>query len=176
MKNFLTAAFLVWCTAQSAIALVVSGAGDVRVLAHGPAGLRVEGRSAEVSVDDEISALVFRVPIAPIDTGIGLRNRHLREALEVEKFPVATLRVQRDRLVAPGAEASDGLAIGELTLHGRTRPVGIHYRAQRAAALTRVRGSLQIDVRDFGIELPSYAGIGVSPEVEIEVELSLDLK
>jgi len=30
------------------------------------------------------------VPLAPIDTGIGLRNRHLRESLEVDKFPDAT--------------------------------------------------------------------------------------
>jgi hypothetical protein len=70
-------------------------AGEVTVLARGPGGLRIEGKSTEVSLAEEASALLFKVPLAPIDTGIGLRNRHLHEFLEVDKFPDATLRVRR---------------------------------------------------------------------------------
>src|SRR5215468_11045533 len=117
MQNLLTSLFLIVCAAQTALAPVRS---EVTVLARGPAGLRIEGKSAEVSVDDETSALVFRVPIAPIDTGIGLRNRHLREALEAEKYPAAMLRVLREGLAVPrqGAPVENATAPGELSLHG----------------------------------------------------------
>ena len=93
--------------------------GDVTVLAHGPAGLLIEGKSTAVSLEDEPSALLFKVPLAPIDTGIGLRNRHLRESLEVDKFPDATLRVIRSDLKFP-KEGSPGLvAIGHARLPDR---------------------------------------------------------
>src|SRR5881394_3719462 len=95
MRNFLTSLFLVLCAAQAGLASLRARGGEVTVLARGPAGLRIEGRSAEVSLDDEASTLVFRVPIALIDTGIGLRNRHLREALEADRYPLATLRLPR---------------------------------------------------------------------------------
>src|SRR5258708_36542501 len=69
--------------------------GDVTILARGPAGLRIEGKSTEVSLENEPSAHLFKGPLAPIDTGINLRNGHLRGPLEVNKFPEATLRVKR---------------------------------------------------------------------------------
>ena len=37
-----------------------------------------------------------------------------------------------------------------------------------------MRGSLQIDMRDFEIKYPSYFGLAVAPEVEVEVGLSVD--
>ncbi|HWE23220.1 MAG TPA: YceI family protein, partial [Myxococcales bacterium] len=123
------------------------------------------------------SALIFRAPIATVDTGIALRNRHLRESLEADKFPVATLRVARASLTFPSdaASASNGFADAELTLHGQTRPVTVRYRAEREAGRTHVNGSLQLDVRDFGIHVPSYLGMSVRPEVEVAVDVAVEL-
>jgi polyisoprenoid-binding protein YceI len=176
MKNLLTTLFLLVSVAQGALALT-RNQGEVTVHAHGPAGLRIEGKSAEVSLEEEASALVFRVPLAPIDTGIGLRNRHLREALEAEKFPTASLRVARASLTVPtdAAPLFEGTATGELTLHGQVRPVSVRYRAQRVAGITSVQGSLRIDVTEFGVQLPSYLGITVAPEVEVDVDLAVAL-
>ena len=165
IANSLTSFFLL-------AAVVLTGA--VTIVARGPAGLRIEGTSAEVSVDEEASALIFKVPIPPIDTGIALRNRHLREALDVDRFPVALLRVRRADLNVPTAAApTEGTATGELTLHGQSHPVTVHYRAQHGDdGVTRLHGSLRIDLREFGVKLPSYLGVAVAPEVDIEVELT----
>jgi len=93
-RNLLTGFFLVVALlTQGAMALSRTGESSVTVLAHGPAGLRIEGRSSDVSLEEDASVLTFRVPIAPIETGIGLRDRHLRETLEAEKFPAAILWV-----------------------------------------------------------------------------------
>jgi polyisoprenoid-binding protein YceI len=99
-------------------------AGEVTVLARGPGGLRIEGKSTEVSLAEEASALLFKVRLATIDTGIGLRNRHLREFLEVDKFPDATLRVRRADLEFPKEGSPvESQVTGELMLHGHSRPV-----------------------------------------------------
>ena len=161
---------------QAAIALSHPSGSSVVILAHGPAGLRIQGKSAEVSVEEDASALTFKVPIAPIDTGIGLRDRHLREMLEVEKFPDAILRVPRSEVTFPKErEPAEGTAKGDLTLHGQSRPVDVHYRAEvGAGGITKVQGALQVDLREFEIRSPSYLGVTVAPVVEVKVDLAID--
>src|SRR5258708_5549828 len=129
-RNLLTSLLVASSVVQGAPPLQREG--DVTVLARGPAGLRIEGKCKDVSLEDEPSALLFKVALAPIDTGIGLRNRHLRESLEVDKFPDATLRVMRADLKFPKEGSPvESQVTGELTLHGRSRPVPVHYRSER---------------------------------------------
>jgi len=176
-RNALTGLFLAVATlTQGAMALSRARDGSVTVLARGPAGLRIEGKSSTVSLEEDASVLVFKVPIAPIQTGIDLRDRHLREMLEAEKFPDAILRVPRSGLTFPGQrEASEGTATGELTLHGQSRPVEVRYRAEPGSGgVIKVSGSLQFDLRDFAIKPPSYLGVTVAPEVGAKVELAVE--
>ena len=173
-RNLLASLLLLSSIAKQTVAM--ERAGDVTVLARGPGGLRIEGKSTEVSLVEDASALLFKVPLAPIDTGIGLRNRHLRESLEVEKFPDATLRVRRADVEFPkDGSPVESQVTGELVLHGHSRAVPVHYRAERTAGgLTRIAGSLQLDMRDFEIVPPSYLGVSVSPGVEVAVDLTVD--
>jgi polyisoprenoid-binding protein YceI len=176
-RTLLTGAFLlVAILTQGAMALARSGESSVIVLAHGPAGLRIEGKSSDVSLEEDASGLTFKVPLAPIETGIGLRNRHLREMLEAEKFPIAILRVARGDLIFPREhQPAEGTAKGELTLHGQSRAVEVYYHAETGAGgITQVRGSLQLDIREFEIKSPSYLGVTVAPEVEVKVALAVE--
>jgi polyisoprenoid-binding protein YceI len=173
-RNLLTSLLVASSVVQGAPALQREG--DVTVLAHGPAGLRIEGKCKDVSLEDQPSVLLFKVALAPIDTGIGLRNRHLRESLEVDKFPDATLRVMRADLKFPKEGSRvESQVTGELTLHGRSRSVPVHYRAERRhGGPTQIVGSLQLDMRDFQIVPPSYLGVAVSPDVEVDINLTVD--
>ncbi len=173
-RNLLTLLLVASSVVQGAVDLEKGS--DVTVLARGPAGLHIQGKSTEVSLEDEPSALLFKVPLAPIDTGIDLRNRHLRESLEVDKFPDATLRVMRADLKFPKEGSPvESQVTGELMLHGRSRPVPVRYRAERRpGGPTRIAGSLQLDMRAFQIVPPSYLGVAVSPDVEVDVNLTVD--
>ena len=72
-RNVVTGFFLVVSVVgQGAIALSRAGESSVTVLARGPAGLRIEGKSSQIDFEEDASALTFKVPIAPIETGIGL--------------------------------------------------------------------------------------------------------
>ncbi len=51
----------------------------------------------------------------------------------------------------------------------------VRYRAERGAAgVTRVHGSVQLDMRDFEIKSPSYLGVSVTPQVEVTVEMAVE--
>ena len=176
-RNMLTGFFLVLAVlTEGAIALSsTKGNNSVTVLARGPAGLRIEGKGSEVSLEEDDSALTFKVPLAPIETGISLRDVHLHQMLEADKYPAATLRISRSQLTFPRErEPVERTAEGELTLHGQSRTVKVHYRAELGAGgVTKVRGSFQLDMRDFDIKAPSYLGVSVAPKVEVSVELAL---
>jgi polyisoprenoid-binding protein YceI len=126
-------------------------------------------------VEENVSALTIRVPLAPLETGIGLRDVHMREMLETDKYPAATLRVARSGLALPKEhEPIESIADGDLTLHGQSRPVKVRYHAEVGAdGVTRVQGSFQFDVRDFDIRAPSYLGVSVAPKVEINAQLTV---
>ena len=176
-RNMLSGFFLVLAVlTEGAIALSsTKGNNSVTVLARGPAGLRIEGKGSEVSLEEDDSALTFKVPLAPIETGISLRDVHLHQMLEADKYPAATLRISRSQLTFPRErEPVERTAEGGLTLHGQSRTVKVHYRAELGAGgVTKVRGSFQLDMRDFDIKAPSYLGVSVAPKVEVSVELAL---
>ena len=71
-----------------------------------------------------------RVGLASIDTGIALRNRHMRENhLHTDRFPLATFRGDSvagagDALLEDHAP-HDITVVGELEVHGVKRPVSV---------------------------------------------------
>ena len=148
-----------------------SGTGRASFVAHGPAGMKIEGATSEVAVSSDADWLSVSVRLAALQTGIELRDKHLRDDLEVAKYPVALLRVRRSLLAATAGAGRT--CAGELTLHGQTRPVSFEYRATASGAGVDVEGTLRLDTRDFGIVIPAYLGLRVQPEVETRASLHL---
>jgi polyisoprenoid-binding protein YceI len=148
----------------------------VSFFASGPAGLKIEGKTSELSVSEQGGKVRFVVPLANIDTGIGLRNKHMREKyLEVGKYPNAELQIDRAALKIPadGGEVS-GSAPGTMTIHGQSKPVTVTYKDKRSGTAHAFEGSVQLDVRQFGIDIPSYAGVTVKPLVDVVVRAKVD--
>jgi polyisoprenoid-binding protein YceI len=146
----------------------------VLVSVRGPAGLDVQGVTHELGVAERDGDLVFQVPLTGLDTGIGLRNRHMRGYLDVAHFPEAELHVPRKKVVFPSqGRAVESVAQGTLTLHGIPKPCLIRYRAEQVRPDEyRIHGSTRIDIRNFGIAVPTW-GVGVDPNVGIQVDFSV---
>jgi polyisoprenoid-binding protein YceI len=173
MRYISLAVFLAGGLVQAAI--ILTSEATVRISLQGTGGLHIEGSTHELDVLEQQGDLVFQVPLSHLDTGIGLRNRHLRNHLDVEHFPRAELRVPRIAVdfPAPG-KSSEGDAPGTLSVHGVTRPCAVHYRVEQGLlGERRVRGTTRIDMSDFGIEAPSYLGIHVEPAVAVQVDFSI---
>lgn len=115
-----------------------------------------------------------RVALDSLDTGIGLRNRHLRETyLEVdrgEEFREAVLTaVELAEPVPPGARDHETGFAGLLSLHGTELRVAGEARLARRAGAVRVEAGFPLSLAEFGIPPPRYLGVGVRDEVRITV-------
>jgi polyisoprenoid-binding protein YceI len=154
----------------------VDGANVAHFSASGPGGLKIEGSTPDVLVADDGANITVTVPLANLDTGIKLRNGHMRDKyLEVGKYPNAVLVVGRAAITvpAPGAAHTADVA-GTMTIHGTTRPVTVHYSASRSGNAIQVTGNLDLNINDYKIVVPSYLGVTVKPDIKVDVKFSVN--
>jgi polyisoprenoid-binding protein YceI len=174
-----------WIVAVSSAVFSISAAGHaalsspsnahVSFRASGPAGLTIEGTTPDLKAAEDGGNLVIVVPLSNLTTGISLRDQHMRDKyLEVAKYPDTTLTVARAALKIPaGAEHVEGDAPGTLQLHGQTRPVSVHYLAARDGDAFAASGRFRVNMTDFGVNVPSYLGVTVKPDVDVSASFHL---
>jgi polyisoprenoid-binding protein YceI len=111
------------------------------------------------------------VVLSEIKTGISMRDHHLKDKyLEIEKFPKAILvldPVSFEKNPVPTAFT------GMLTLHGVQKKIsGTISDFKRGANFDTLSGTATstIQLTDFGIEVPSFAGITVAKDVDLTVK------
>ena len=124
----------------------------------------------------EKSSVVARIDIRSIDTGIVKRDNHLRSAefFNVEKFPEITFKSRSVRQTGP----QSGDILGDLTIHGVTRPVTLHVKLLtplNETSRTRwVVTTEPITRRDFNLMFApaaeSVSGISQTVAINIEIE------
>lgn len=135
-----------------------------------------EGKTADLTVKENADTVTVAVALQNLDTGIKLRNTHMREKyLEVAKFPEATLDVAKSalRIPEPG-KTSEGDATGAFTLHGVKKDVKFHYKgACDAANVCDVVGTFDFNFNDHGVQVPSYLGVTVKPETSVTTVFQL---
>jgi polyisoprenoid-binding protein YceI len=117
------------------------------------------------------------VDLRTLDTGIGLRNEHLRERyLEVSKAPGYENAILSDielKGVDPVAPEGKGTFTGSLALHGVKNTVAGSVEARKAGAGIRVKAMFPVNLADFHIDEPSYLGVGVKDTVQVEVAFTI---
>lgn len=117
----------------------------------------------------------LRVPLASLDTGIELRNAHLRDTyLETgrgEGFEEAVLAAVELDDVRTTEGANDTRFTGVLRLHGVERPVAGMARIRRSGDRLRVEARFALSLEAFAIPPPRYLGVGVRDEVRVSVVL-----
>jgi polyisoprenoid-binding protein YceI len=113
--------------------------------------------------------------LATIDTGISLRNQHLRENyLEVAKGEGFSRAVLSDiHLSEVAGETFDGTTpfTGTLLLHGVKAPVTGTAEIHREGEGRRVRAEFPLVLTDFAVTPPEYLGVGVGSRLLVKVSL-----
>ena len=160
------------------------GQGDVRVICPMTIGGSFDAKttalrgSVTASASDSPAfdgSLV--VDLRTLDTGIGLRNEHLRENyLEVDKgpgFDTATFSEIELRGLSRDAPEGKGSFAGLLTLHGVTKTVVGAVDVRQAGVGLRVNASFSVKLSDYSIRKPRYLGVGVKDTVQVEVAFTV---
>ena len=113
------------------------------------------------------------VLLAQMQTGNGLRDRHMRETMNADSFP--SLRFDLDSVVV-GSVSGDTTGVvfaGRLAIHGVTRSVRATGTVVARPDGEDVDATFGLDMRDYGIRPPVRAVVlHVAPDVVITVHLS----
>ncbi|HKV88703.1 MAG TPA: YceI family protein [Candidatus Dormibacteraeota bacterium] len=94
--------------------------------------------------------------------------------LETNQYPAAEFKAGSVSLPSGPLSGTITLSVsGKLTVHGVSRDVTTKLQVQRSGAGLEVVGSIDVDMRDYGVEVPSIAFTKAEPGVVIEYHLLL---
>ena len=114
--------------------------------------------------------------LATIDTGIALRNQHLRENyLELAKGDGYNKAVLSDiQLADASGETFDGTTpfTGTMLLHGVKKPVAGTVEIHSEGTSRRVRAEFPLVLTDWSVTPPEYLGVGVGSRLLVKVNLT----
>jgi polyisoprenoid-binding protein YceI len=113
--------------------------------------------SAKVSGSQAVAEGVL-IDLKSLTTGISLRDKHLKDRLNVEKFPIAKLIK---------AEGNGGKGTATLEIKGQKHQVSGTYEVKGG----QLRAQFVMKMSDLGINDVRYMGVGAKDEVTVSIEL-----
>jgi polyisoprenoid-binding protein YceI len=147
-----------------------------------PDFLKIEGKgkgpSGQLTVDGQQLSGELAFDLGTLDTGIAKRDEHMKEKyLKVKQHPRSTLKLESLALAESYDPAKNNLKGGPLkgllTLNGVTKPVAGTWKAIADGKGQDVESEFQIKLSDFGIDIPSFAGVTVADDVKLQVTAGL---
>jgi polyisoprenoid-binding protein YceI len=124
----------------------------------------IDGTTTKMTATRQGDQVRFLVPLEGLDTGIGLRNSHMKKYLDAATFPNAELAVSAS-ILKPGIGQK---AKGTFTVKGVGQEVELTFDVKKIPTGFAVRASFAIDLKKHGVEVPTYAGVTVKKDVKIE--------
>ena len=135
---------------------------------------QIEGKA--VLGDDGKVMTMIRIPAASFDTGDANRDSHMRETLDVARFPFVVFKGVTS-LTVPVAhgKALDAKLEGELEFHGVKQPLAVPAQISIAPdGNAVVKARFPVNLEAHKIERPSLLFIKVDENVQLDVELKLE--
>jgi polyisoprenoid-binding protein YceI len=138
----------------------------LRIVGKG-VGVRCTGLSAR-----EGSNADFEFDLNGLDTGISLRDRHMKEKyLKTKEFPKATLKLSP--LPHALEKQSSGTFKAMLKLLETEKEVSGKFTSTPNENGSDIHAEFELKITDFGIDIPSFAGVTVAETVKVKVDTVL---
>ena len=173
--------FLACHAAHAATFQVVPQKSEVEFIAVGrPSMLKVKGTGGKPTGSFTTGAKAggeIQVDMRDFTTGIALRDKHMKEKyLGTEKPENQFAKLRITSIEMPGEEVPvrgevDARVSGTLTLHGKTQPIRTESKIRIDGKNLTTEVKFKLKLSDYGIEIPSYAGITVAEMVDINIKL-----
>jgi polyisoprenoid-binding protein YceI len=138
---------------------------------------RTQNVSGSLAIDGTtITAMQVSVDMTTLQSDDNRRDERLRtDGLQTDRFPTATFTLRKP--IEVGSVPKDGqtiqaVAVGDLTLHGVTRSVGVSIQAQRNGDEIEAIGSVDVALTDYAIEAPTgFLVLSIANTGTIELHL-----
>lgn len=117
------------------------------------------------------SEMYFEVDLNSLDTGIGLRNRHMRENyLHTEQFPFThfTGKLIKAEAVKEGEYAVT--AEGTMFIHGIEKQMTVEGMIQATASGYRIQAKFTAALTDYNIEVPQLMFFKIDENMQLELD------
>jgi polyisoprenoid-binding protein YceI len=119
------------------------------------------------------SEFYFEVELNGLETGIGLRDRHMRENyLETEKFPYASFSGSIAGVEVAGDTSLVRIA-GTFLLHGEEQAMTLVCKVRPDEMSYHVTTQFEIRLPDFKIEVPSLMFLKISEVIAVKIDFYL---
>ena len=116
----------------------------------------------------------LEVDLGSLDTGIGLRNRHMRDNyLEVGKYPFASFRARIESTEPGPGQTYRVSARGTLSIHGVERERLLTCRVEPRGVGYRARCEFEVLLSDHDIEIPKIMFLKLANEIRLELDFSV---
>jgi polyisoprenoid-binding protein YceI len=116
------------------------------------------------------SEFYFQVDLASIDTGIGLRNRHMRDNyLETDKYRFASYKGQLSEAVENEDDVIDIKTSGTFELHGVERKIDIDGKISKIENGYKATSQFSIKLADYKIERPQLMLLKIGEVIQLDI-------
>jgi len=127
---------------------------------------------------EDKNEIYFEVDLNSIETGIGKRDRDMREdVLETEKWPKTSFRGNIQNVVPNETVLNEYVvtAIGNMFIHGHEKKMEIKAKIEINDKSMNVTCDYSVFLKDYEIEAPSLlAFIKVSEEIKLHLNFQLE--
>ncbi len=138
-------------------------------------GLKFDGKgtgpTGTIKVDDTVSGEVL-VDLDSLDTGIGLRNTHMKDNyLETKKFPSAKLIIDEVKDFNMNSPVRSYTLKGRLVVRNVEKPIEKgKLQIKKTASGYEVEAQFDTKISDFSIPIPKYAGLALKDAIQVQVK------
>ena len=100
------------------------------------------------------------VKASDLETGIELRDDHMRKRIEADKHK---------NIIVSDVKAKGGKGIGKITIKGITKKIGFVYKVSGSKMLAKFK----LNLSDFKVKDLKYLGVGAKDEVLVSAEVAV---
>ena len=125
-------------------------------------------------IDLSENVVDFYLDLTTLETGIGKRDKDMRETLETDEYPFAEFFGELDSPIDRSVyEAQPAIATGTFTIHGVSREITVNGTVTPQEDGLQLEASWTLRLEDYDIEPPSLLVFKVDEEQKIRISAFL---
>ncbi len=136
---------------------------------------QIDGYLYLVSFDDLTkNQLYFEVDLNTLDTGIGLRNRHMRENyLETDKYQFTYFEGKIDSIKLLSVNKYEVLVSGKMSIHGVTKDISLNGTITKDEKNIHIESNFYVALSDYKIEIPKLMFMKIDENMKLVLDFHL---